>query len=63
EDNCVHHWILDDKDIGRCIKRGCGAVRDFRKELRKWQRGESEVSAKGGKRGRPRKANVKEELA
>jgi len=24
---CVHYWIVDNKDIGRC--RHCGAVEDF----------------------------------
>ncbi len=64
EGNCVHHWIINDKDIGRCIKPGCGAVRDFGKELTKWKRGvEEEGRVERGqqsKRGRPRKAKLEE---
>ena len=30
-----HYWIIDSQDVGRCKKPGCGAVRDFRAELRK----------------------------
>lgn len=26
---CVHHWVIDAYNIGRCIKPGCGAVKDF----------------------------------
>ena len=29
---CVHHWIIDGDNVGRCIK--CGAVKDFGKLLR-----------------------------
>lgn len=25
---CVHYWVLDNRDVGRC--RYCGAVKDFR---------------------------------
>ena len=24
---CIHYWIVDNKDVGRC--RYCGAVEDF----------------------------------
>lgn len=30
-----HYWILDSENVGRCKKPGCGAVRDFGKELKK----------------------------
>jgi hypothetical protein len=32
-----HYWIIDEKNVGRCNKPGygCGAVRDFGKELLK----------------------------
>lgn len=32
-----HYWIIDSQNVGRCNKPGygCGAVRDFGKELRK----------------------------
>jgi hypothetical protein len=26
---CVHHWMIDNKNIGRCKK--CGEIRDFKK--------------------------------
>ena len=29
-----HHWIIDEKNVGRC--KYCGAVKDFGKELRRW---------------------------
>jgi len=39
---CVHHWIIDRDNVGRCIK--CGAAKDFgkllgmaKKELNHWQ--------------------------
>ncbi len=61
EGECTHYWIIDDKDVGHCIKPGCGAVRDFGKEMRRWQEKESEGRVeRGGKRGRPRKTKVKE---
>jgi hypothetical protein len=30
---CVHHWIIDKDNVGRCVK--CGAVKDFGKLLGK----------------------------
>jgi hypothetical protein len=24
---CVHHWIIDKDNVGRCVK--CGAAKDF----------------------------------
>lgn len=32
-----HFWIIDSENVGRCNKPGygCGAVRDFGKELKK----------------------------
>lgn len=33
---CIHYWILDNKDVGRC--RYCGAVKDFGVLLRKFER-------------------------
>jgi len=32
---CVHHWVIDKYNIGRCIKPGCGAVKDFGALLKK----------------------------
>jgi hypothetical protein len=34
---CVHYWIIDRDNVGRCIK--CGAVKDFGKLLGKWAEG------------------------
>jgi hypothetical protein len=30
-----HYWLIDSQNVGRCKKPGCGAVRDFGKELKK----------------------------
>jgi len=30
---CVHHWVIDRNNVGRCVK--CGVVRDFGKLLEK----------------------------
>ena len=38
EGDCTHHWIIDSNNVGRCIKPGCGAVRDFEKLRRKEER-------------------------
>ena len=57
-----HYWIIDDKDVGHCIKPGCGVVRDFGKKLEKWRKKESEGRVERGQRsmrGRPRKAKMK----
>ena len=35
---CTHYWIIDANNVGHCIKPGCGAVRDFGKELKKWSK-------------------------
>jgi len=32
-DSCVHHWILDSRNIGTCRK--CGAIRNFAALLRR----------------------------
>jgi hypothetical protein len=34
---CVHYWIIDNKDIGRCRK--CGEERDFGKLQRRLGKG------------------------
>ena len=33
---CIHYWIVDNKDIGRC--RYCGAVEDFGALMRREER-------------------------
>ena len=61
EGNCTHYWIINDKNVGHCIKPGCGAVRDFGKELAKWRGKETEGGVERGQRrtrGRPRKASL-----
>jgi len=54
-----HHWVIDEFNVGRCKKPGCGAVRDFGTLMKKREREVAEIrqSARqyGGKRGRPRK--------
>lgn len=32
KNECVHHWFINDRLIGCCIK--CGATKDFGKALR-----------------------------
>ena len=65
-DQCLpHHWIIDEFNVGRCIK--CGAVKDFGALMKKYA-GTNEVfqvarvrsySKPGRKRGRPRKETIK----
>ena len=60
-----HHWIIDSKDVGHCIKPGCEAVRDFGKGLRRLRKKESEVRVERGQHTlgrRARKAKVKKEV-
>jgi len=33
---CIHYWIVDNKDVGRCLH--CGAVKDFGTLLRREER-------------------------
>jgi len=33
---CIHYWIVDNKDVGRC--RYCGAVEDFGALMRREER-------------------------
>ena len=33
---CIHYWIVDNKDVGRC--RHCGAVEDFGALMRREER-------------------------
>ena len=55
-EQCVHHWVVDEFNVGRCIKPGCGAVRDFG-NLLKYERKVSQIARQhDGKRGRKRKA-------
>ncbi|MBA7540292.1 hypothetical protein ES705_32587 [subsurface metagenome] len=39
---CVHHWIIDSQNIGRCQK--CQAVRDFSKLQRRLGQGQVPVA-------------------
>lgn len=62
---CTHYWIINDKNVGHCIKPGCGAVRDFGKELAKWSKRLSDGRIERGqhsKGGRPRKASLMGEV-
>ena len=55
-EQCVHHWVIDVANVGRCIK--CPAVRDFSALMNSREREVAGLRAvagrKGGKRGRPR---------
>ncbi len=56
---CIHYWIIDNRDVGRC--RYCGAVKDFRGVLENQSEELSQRQAKiardiagyGKRRGRP----------
>ena len=51
-----HHWVIDNFNVGRCLR--CGAVRDFGALMNKDKKaaGILHLAPKGGgKRGRPRK--------
>lgn len=54
---CVHHWLIDEYNVGRCIR--CGAVRDFgallSKEVAKVSKVPQLAQEHGAKRGRKRK--------
>ena len=53
--DCVHHWIIDEFNVGRC--KNCPAVRDFG-TLQKKETITAVILHLGpgrGKRGRPRK--------
>ena len=53
---CVHHWVIDDLNVGRCKK--CPAVKDFDALMNK-DKNVAEIlhlaPKGGGKRGRKRK--------
>ncbi len=48
---CIHHWKIDDRNVGRCIKPGCAAVKDFgallRNKHKEFFRSLPTLSAKG----------------
>lgn len=49
-----HHWVIDEFNVGRCIKPDCGAVRDFGALMKKERKivGIVHLAPKGGgKRG------------
>jgi len=56
-EQCIHHWEIDEFNVGRCIK--CPAVRDFGALMKKREREVAEIRQSArqhcGKRGRPRK--------
>lgn len=55
---CVHHWIIDEFNMGHCIKPGCGAVKDFGALMIKYNKQISHLAREhgafkhGAKRGR-----------
>ena len=50
---CVHHWVIDKFDVGRCIK--CPAVRDFGALRKKQVADIVQVRLQSIKRGRKKK--------
>lgn len=50
KNDCIHHWIIDSRNIGRCIK--CPAVKDFGALLEPRERRavNREKSRRGGKK-------------
>ena len=51
---CIHHWIIDSANYGKCRK--CGEERDFALIMRRAETLERMVrNNRGGKRGRKRK--------
>ncbi len=55
-DECPPHlWECDEFNVGRCNKRGCGAVKDFGKMLRRQSRYNPINLDKYRKGGRKRK--------
>jgi len=59
-EQCVHHWVVDKFNVGRC--KNCPAVKDFDALMNK----DKEVAqilhhpdpAQGGKRGRKKKLTI-----
>ena len=47
KEGCIHYWILDSKDVGRC--KYCGKVRDFRKLRQEKSKHKGLKSRKSGK--------------
>ena len=60
-EQCIHHWLIDEFNVGYCIK--CGAVKDFGALMKKREREVTEIlqpaRQHGGKRGRPGKQAIK----
>ena len=52
-EQCVHHWVIDQFNVGRCIK--CPAVRDFGALMKKQDADIVQVRLQSGKRGRKKK--------
>ncbi len=56
-EQCVHHWVVDELNVGRC--KNCPAVKDFDALMNKDKKVAQILHpAGGGKRGRKRKALV-----
>jgi len=54
-EQCVHHWVIDEFNVGRCIKPGCGAVKNFGALMKKEGADIVQIRVQSSKRGRPRK--------
>lgn len=48
KDGCVHHWYINSANVGRCVRPGCDAVRDFGSMRRRAERRAKETSSIGG---------------
>ena len=51
--DCVHHWVIDEHNVGRC--KNCPAVKDFGALQEKNTRLAAIHIGEGRKTGRPRK--------
>ena len=61
DEQCIHHWVIDEFDVGRCKKPGCYAVKDFGALMRK-DKNVAEILhlvREHGKRGKRRKQAIK----
>ena len=50
--NCIHHWVINGKNVGTCIK--CGDIRDFA-QMQTWK--QQETTSRAAAAIRRKKAN------
>ena len=58
-EQCIHHWVIDEFDVGRYKNPGCHAVKDFDALLNKDKNFTEIVHPAHSKRGRKRKEAIK----